>query len=53
MTCAHFGPCGGCQLQDVPYPDQLTQKQATLAGLLGRRLGSRAPEVRPTIGMGS
>ena len=29
--CPYFGPCGGCQLQNVEYEDQLRQKQSWLA----------------------
>ena len=25
--CRHFGLCGGCRLQDVPYPNQLRRKE--------------------------
>ncbi len=25
-ACRHFGVCGGCEFQDVPYPDQLDAK---------------------------
>lgn len=32
--CSHFGQCGGCQLQDVPYEHQLTAKQAMLIDVL-------------------
>ncbi len=31
--CRHFGACGGCLRQDVPYAEQLTLKQAHLASL--------------------
>jgi 23S rRNA (uracil1939-C5)-methyltransferase len=31
--CRHFGVCGGCQFQDVPYPQQLADKQAQLQDL--------------------
>jgi len=31
--CRHFGDCGGCQSQDVPYPAQLQAKQEILQGL--------------------
>jgi 23S rRNA (uracil1939-C5)-methyltransferase len=51
MICRHFGPCGGCQLQDVAYPEQLARKQRRVEQLLREALGTEAPSVRPTIGM--
>lgn len=33
--CPHFGQCGGCAFQDVPYPGQLSAKQASLKEWLG------------------
>ncbi len=32
--CPHFGPCGGCQLQDLTYAAQLAIKSERLRGLL-------------------
>lgn len=31
--CPHFGDCGGCHSQDVPYPDQVLAKQHALEAL--------------------
>ena len=33
-SCAHFGTCGGCSLQHMQHPAQITHKQASLANLL-------------------
>lgn len=32
--CPYFGPCGGCQLQDLAYDEQLQRKQDWLTDLL-------------------
>jgi len=34
MICKHFGSCGGCRLQDIPYDEQLRQKEKRLSWLL-------------------
>ena len=43
--CPHFGPCGGCQLQNVVYPAQLRHKAAQLGALLDTT-GLALPEVQ-------
>lgn len=30
VLCRHFGICGGCSIQDVPYAEQLASKEAEL-----------------------
>jgi 23S rRNA (uracil1939-C5)-methyltransferase len=32
--CRHFGICGGCQLQHLPYTEQMAAKQAMLLDLM-------------------
>jgi 23S rRNA (uracil1939-C5)-methyltransferase len=49
--CRHFGPCGGCDWQHLPYGEQLARKRARLEELLRASLGRRAPTVEPLIGM--
>ncbi len=34
--CLHFGDCGGCKTQDVPYPKQLERKAERLRGLFAK-----------------
>jgi len=33
--CGHFGICGGCKLQDVPYEEQLKNKEQKVRDLFG------------------
>jgi 23S rRNA (uracil1939-C5)-methyltransferase len=47
--CAHFGVCGGCQWQDVPYAEQLTRKRAALQALFAGAVPSRV--VAPVVAM--
>ena len=49
--CRHFGPCGGCDLQDVPYSDQLERKQIFLRDLLETALGPGQLAVEPVVAM--
>lgn len=48
--CEHFGTCGGCQWQMLPYEKQLTYKQQQVTGVL-RHIGKlEPPEVNSIIG---
>jgi 23S rRNA (uracil1939-C5)-methyltransferase len=48
--CSHFGVCGGCRWQMLPYPRQLQYKQQQVADVL-QRIGKIAlPEIRPILG---
>lgn len=51
LRCRHFGPCGGCDWQDVAYVEQLRRKDQRLTALLTASLGARAPAVEPTVAM--
>ena len=46
--CRYAGKCGGCQLQNLTYPDQLLLKQTEIIRLIGRYC-----EIPPVIGMDS
>ena len=49
--CAHFGACGGCQWQDVPYAEQLQRKRSALEALLAGVVPSRPRVVAPVVAM--
>lgn len=50
--CQHFGVCGGCQWQMLPYEKQLVYKQKQVRDNL-QRIGKVAlPEMRPILGAG-
>ncbi len=47
-VCPLFGRCGGCQLQSVPYQEQLTLKTAQVQGLFpGLPVEACVPSPRP------
>lgn len=48
--CPYFGVCGGCQLQDIPYPLQLELKQQYVKDCLTAQ-GLTDVKVEPVLGM--
>ena len=48
--CTHFGICGGCQWQMLPYEKQLYYKQKQVEDALKRIGKITLPEIRPIIG---
>lgn len=48
--CQHFGVCGGCQWQMLPYGQQLKYKQQQVADNLIRIGKVPLPEIMPIIG---
>jgi len=48
--CAHFGVCGGCQWQMLPYALQLSYKQRQVIDNLQRIAKVELPELEPIIG---
>ncbi|MES2003894.1 MAG: 23S rRNA (uracil(1939)-C(5))-methyltransferase RlmD [Bacteroidota bacterium] len=48
--CTHFGVCGGCQWQMLPYEKQLFYKQKQVSDNLGRIAKVELPEIAPIIG---
>ncbi len=51
-VCAHFGICGGCKWQNLPYPEQLRFKQQQVVDQLVRIGHLELPEVRTILGSG-
>ena len=48
--CSHFGVCGGCKWQNLPYSEQLKAKQQQVEDLL-RRIGKvELPQVNDILG---
>ena len=48
--CEHFGVCGGCKWQSLPYEEQLKQKRQQVEDQLIRIGHLDIPEVRPCLG---
>ena len=48
--CQHFGACGGCKWQNLPYEEQLKFKQNQVHDQLTRIGKVELPEFRPILG---
>ena len=48
--CQHFGVCGGCKWQNLPYEEQLRFKQQQVYDQLHRIGKVELPEFRPILG---
>ena len=48
--CGHFGICGGCKWQNLPYGEQLKFKQKQVFDQLTRIGKVELPEISPIIG---
>ncbi len=48
--CAHFGVCGGCKWQNLPYEEQLNFKTEQVRDQLTRIGKVELPEIRPCLG---
>jgi len=48
--CQHFGVCGGCKWQNLPYEEQLRAKQQQVYDQLHRIGKIELPEFRPILG---
>ncbi len=47
--CRHFGVCGGCKWQPLPYPMQLEAKRQQVCDQLVRIGHLNVPEIAPTL----
>ena len=48
--CEHFGTCGGCRWQHLPYEFQLKCKQQQVSDVLTRIAKIEIPEITPILG---
>ncbi len=49
-VCEHFGVCGGCKWQHLPYAEQLRYKQQQVVDALERIAKVDIPPIRPILG---
>ena len=49
VKCPYFAKCGGCQIQMLPYEDQLSHKKRIIQKAY-RNFSSLTPEAVPTVG---
>ena len=49
-VCSHFGVCGGCKWQNLPYSEQLKAKEKQVMSQLSRIGKVKLPECRPILG---
>ncbi len=50
--CSHFGICGGCKWQNLPYSEQIKYKQQQVWDNLTRLAKIELPEISPILGSG-
>ena len=48
--CEHFGICGGCKWQNLPYQEQLRYKHQQVVDCLTRIAKVELPEISPILG---
>ncbi|MBQ7941961.1 MAG: 23S rRNA (uracil(1939)-C(5))-methyltransferase RlmD [Muribaculaceae bacterium] len=48
--CQHFGVCGGCKWQHLPYEEQLKYKQQQVKDAMERIAKIPIPEINPILG---
>ena len=48
--CEHFGVCGGCKWQNIPYSEQIAFKQQQVVDQLTRIGHLELPEISPILG---
>jgi 23S rRNA (uracil1939-C5)-methyltransferase len=51
-ACEHFGVCGGCKWQHLPYSEQIKYKEKQVVDALTRIGKLELPEINPILGSG-